>query len=282
MNRHLIILAASLLLHTSSTQAQETAEHGGEEHSEAEAVTETDEASDSDEEEEEGDGPFFGVRMPVRDATLPQGTLALQWDLGLERSEADTTSDYFNLGIGYGVIDRLEVGATLTPLALGLFDTDFDYLDPSLYARYLIVRGDRELSFTVSGSIPTGEQDSEVGLALIGAIEIDDIVLEYGLEMEMELGDEVEVGLEIPAEVYYSFSDQLYVMLATGFVTENLKEVSSEWALPLESIVGMSFGDERPVFDLSMGLTFPNFVNGDGVEAETWMLELAGRAYFWL
>ena len=197
MNRHLIILAAALLLHTSSTQAQETAEHGGEEHTEAEAVTETDEASDSDEEEEEGDGPFFGVRMPVRDATLPQGTLALQWDLGLERSEADTTSDYFNLGIGYGVIDRLEVGATLTPLALGLFDTEFDYLDPSLYARYLIVRGDRELSFTVSGSIPTGEEDSEVGLALIGAIEIDDIVLEYGLEVEMELGDEVEVNYRL-------------------------------------------------------------------------------------
>ena len=231
----------------------------------------------------------FGLNALSRNSTLPAGALSVRWDLGIVHPTVRVVEDSAALSVAFGILDELEVEATLVPMTLGFFDTEVEYESPTLRARYMMLGGPNELFAELSGSLPvSAHQSTLIQADLMAELLRGNTLFRTGLRTEVTFASEdmpdedTEVSLSVPSLFYYSVSDTLFVMLGSGFVIQNLRDIETSWALPLSSQVGLSFGEGKPAFDMRVGLTYPQFINSEGSNTDVWSLAISSRAYLWL
>jgi hypothetical protein len=200
---------------------------------------------------------------------------------GMEETFADTAIALI-LGAGFGIMDDLEVGATVLPLQL---DPEVDYLDPSVYGIFRFLRGNVEVGaglafvFPVQGDfgiVPAIPVDIHIG---------DNMLLGTGVRLPILFADpDPIVSLEIPAEFAINVMPSLFFEARTGFLIPDFD--FDFFTIPLGIAGGYTIasGTGGPLADVTLAFGFPAFLqpasDGDAVVTNLWTLVLGASFYF--
>src|SRR5262245_34393057 len=152
-------------------------------------------------------------------------------------------------GAGYGVIDKLELGA-VWPL---LISPDLDLSDLSLYGKYSLQRGEIEVAGYGELRIPI-EGDFELTGGVPVFVHLNDAVrLETGGFIRLTFGDDTAVTLHVPVSAPILVSPEVFVGPEIGVEIRDFEDV----ALPLGVIAGYTLGGGiSSIGDLLARLTF--------------------------
>ena len=220
------------------------------------------------------------LRQADRPITLTEGTLRADADLLFIDGVGDLNVN-LNVGAGFGISDDLEVGATVLPLAIS---PDFDYGNPSLYARFRFLPGDLEVGAEARVVLPVQEgSDFAVGVGLPVRFHADAIRIDTGAFVNLTFASDVVVGLGVPLELRFSLDENLYFGGRTGFNIATFDAAGDSIFVPLGALAGYTVAQgSHPLVDIEAGFTFPLFVNsfgGDAISTDFWVLNVGGRFY---
>jgi hypothetical protein len=161
-------------------------------------------------------------------------------------------------GAGYGVIDKLELGA-VWPL---LISPDLDLSDLSVYGKYSLQRGEIEVAGYGELRIPI-EGDFE----LVGGVPVflhlnEAVRLETGGFIRLTFGDDTAVTLHVPLSAPILVSPEVFVGPEIGVEIRDFEDV----ALPVGVIAGYTLGGGiNSIGDLLARLTFADLSEGADV-----------------
>ncbi len=222
----------------------------------------------------------YPITRTHRPETLPAGAFRIDAQMVLSRDRPRNVVDSLDLGLAYGLLSGLEIGATLAPLTLGLVDSELGYGDPSLYVRYQLLRSQIELGVLAHGTIPIGEEsDPSFSLGAIACAKPDDLKIEFGLRAGVTLAEETIVALNLPIALRYSVTERVFFGGMTGLSVSDISALGDSWSIPFGTLGGLSFGEEMPVLDLWLALVFPHFASSEGTATDLWTLTLGARFF---
>lgn len=237
--------------------------------------------------------PFRYADRPI---TLPVGTLrvdsTLQWVV--INGPAD---DQFGLlaGVAAGFTDSLEIGAQLVPVR---FSPNGKYMDPHIYGKYRLAKGQIDVALQVGVSLPASKDTVHpigpdylyfTGMAfgpsfyLTGGLPV---IIRFAEMFRVTSGAFLDIALINPNDFF-----QLRVPIEFAIqITPNwfvgpdlaLHIASSESAggvsAPLGFFVGHTFDTHKPIIDWRAG--FRSFDIGQGFDV--WSLYTGANFYFGL
>lgn len=185
-----------------------------------------------------------------------------------------------NIGVGFGIMDNLEVRADIAPLTLS---PDFDYGNPGLGATYRILDGDFELGAGVSAVIPV-QDGANFGMSIDVPVilHMDALRIDTGLTFNLDFGDEMVTGMGVPVQVMYNVTDDIATGLVTGFAVATFDAFGDSWAVPLGVAAAYTLaGDSAPTGDVLVSFGFPAFLSaaGDGVGTDAWIASVGYRHF---
>lgn len=201
-----------------------------------------------------------------------------------EFGDFDETFVKMGVGLGYGVLDDLELGALLLPI---LLSPNGEFGDMEFYGRYRFVRGETEVGAQFGVSLPTNTENVQANFALTLGVPL--LVhlsrttrLDVGAEFEIILGDaDGVVNLDMPAALQFQVGDVFFVGPKAGVFLVNMEEIE----LGLGVVTGITIARSRgaPVFDILGEFYWPFFLSSgreDAVNADQFNLLFGVRVFF--
>jgi hypothetical protein len=176
---------------------------------------------------------------------------------------------YLVPGAGYGVIDKLELGA-VWPL---MISPDLDLSDLSVYGKYSLQRGQVEAAGYAELRIPI-----EGDLAITGGVPVfihlnEAVRLETGGFIRLTFGDDTTADFLVPLSAPILVSPEVFVGPEIGLEILNFEDV----ALPVGVIAGYTLGGGiSSIGDLLARLTFADIASG----ADTIRLDIGAELFF--
>lgn len=240
----------------------------------------------------------YPLRVTQRPLTIPQRTVRIDAGFHANRYEAcftvlgsrscsGATTTHLNLGGAFGILDDLEVGATLIPLRL---TDDFAFTNPSLYGRYRFMRTDQmQLAADLSLTIPVQSGSSfgmSVGVPAWFYLN-EGFQIQTGLYYQATFSDPVSHGLWVPAVFNINVMDNLHVGIRTG-LSLPFQNTGDTLSLPLGVEVGYALAgaNNRPLVDIVPYFNFPQFLvpgsSGDVIGSGYWSTGVNARVYLFL
>jgi hypothetical protein len=205
-----------------------------------------------------------GPRRPYSNGQLmPAGQL--QFFLNKDFDDAA----YLVPGAGYGVIDKLELGA-VWPLRIS---PDPDLSDLSVYAKYSLQRGQIEAAGYAELRIPI-----EGDLELTGGVPVflhlsNQVRLETGGFIRLTFGDDTTATFHVPLSAPILVSPEVFVGPEFGIEIRDFEDV----AMPAGVIAGYTLGGGiSSIGDLLARLTFTDITSG----ADTIRLDIGAEIFF--
>lgn len=227
---------------------------------------------------------LVGSDYVSRPLVLPQGVLRI--DAGPRRPYSNgqlmpagqlqflINKDFDDLaylvpGAGYGVIDKLELGA-VWPLRIS---PDLDLSDLSLYGKYSLQRGTIEVAGYAELRIPI-EGDLEITGGVPVFVHLNDAVrLETGGFIRLTFGDDTTATFHVPLSAPILVSPEVFVGPEIGIEIRDFEDV----ALPAGVIAGYTLGGGiNSIGDLLARLTFADLSSG----ADTIRLDIGAELFF--
>jgi hypothetical protein len=213
----------------------------------------------------------------------PADFALLEYNRGLSFTKQDGIDDTFvNLGIGaaYGVMQNLEVGAVVLPLAIS---PDFTFGDISAYGRYRLMEGDTEIGLQADVWIPT-DTDFAIGAGVPVMFHLSPTArLDTGARVKFTFADpDMVVGLNIPLALNFNITDTIFLGARTGFEWQSF-DVSESMAIPLGAQAGFNVMEGK--LDLLAWFRLPTFLapnapaGADTVQAGTWQLGVGANFF---
>lgn len=176
---------------------------------------------------------------------------------------------YLVPGAGYGVIDKLELGA-VWPLRIS---PDLDLSDLSVYGKYSLQRGEIEAAGYAELRIPI-EGDLEITGGVPVFIHLNNQVrLETGGFVRLTFGDDTAATFHVPLSAPILVSPEVFVGPEIGVEIRDFEDV----ALPAGVIAGYTLGGGiSSIGDLLARLTFTDITSG----ADTVRLDIGAELFF--
>ena len=245
-----------------------------------------------------------GEKMPLpfaqRPLTLPAMTLAPE--IGFEVTHVSLGGfGSFNsvgmpIGVRFGILDDLEVGATVLPLELS---PDFAYGNPEVQATYRFVKGNVEVGARLRSVFSFKTGDSGVGLepGLPILVHIGEAArLDTGVFVQMSFGPangfigaggRTTIGMKIPLQFIYDVIPELHIGATTGLSIADFGSAGNSLYIPLGFVAGYAIGNEKgPFIDIDPYFRFPIFAvpgsSHDKIVSAVWQTGLAATMYLYL
>jgi hypothetical protein len=176
---------------------------------------------------------------------------------------------YLVPGAGYGVIDKLELGA-VWPLRIS---PDPDLSDLSVYGKYSLQRGDIEAAGYAELRIPI-EGDLEIAGGVPVYLHLNNQVrLETGGFIRLRFGDDTTAIFQIPLSAPILVSPEVFVGPEIGVEIYDFEDV----AMPIGVIAGYTLGGGiSSIGDLLARLTFADITSG----ADTIRFDIGAELFF--
>jgi len=227
---------------------------------------------------------LVGSDYVSRPLVLPQGVLRI--DAGPRRPYSNgqlmpagqlqflLNKDFDDLaylvpGAGYGVIDKLELGA-VWPLRIS---PDLDLSDLSVYGKYSLQRGQIEAAGYAELRIPI-----EGDLEITGGVPVflhlsNQVRLETGGFIRLTFGDDTAATFHVPLSAPILVSPDVFVGPEIGIEIRDFEDV----AMPAGVIAGYTLGGGiSSIGDLLARLTFADITSG----ADTIRLDIGAEIFF--
>jgi hypothetical protein len=226
-------------------------------------------------------GEKGGEKMPLplaeRPLTLPKMTLAPVVGFAVAHRVVDganlATAVGLEIGAHFGILDDLEVGATVLPLALA---PDFAYENPQIEGTFRFVKGKVELGARLRASFVT--QKGAGGVAVEAGVPVlvhlgEAARIDTGLFVPMGfgtgpafggeyIGGTTAIGLRIPFQFIYDVIPALHVGAQTGVVIADFNDAAKLTYIPLGFVAGYAIGNEKgPLVDIDPFFNFPYFAS---------------------
>ena len=183
---------------------------------------------------------------------------------------------FFFGGAAFGVIENLEVGGTLLPVR---FTPDADYLNPSIYGLYQILRGGFELGARATFRLPI-ESGTKFGIGIglpFGFALNEAAYLGFEPNFNITLADPDPIfGFGLPVELTVNVNRPIFLHLRTGIGIPNL-DVTDALFVNLGFGGGYTLGEGNdPMMDIFLNFDFPSFYNGalEDTDFDNWQLTL--------
>ena len=174
------------------------------------------------------------------------------------------------LGVGYGVVHGLEVGALLLPLSwlsvvnssLGRLDADTEVGNPILYLRYQFLEGDIQLANQLDFNLPFDGADFSMRLGLPLKFQLGAMMhLTTGLAFRIAFDDEAEVSFIMPVEFAVNATELLFFGVHSGFSTGLSPDTFESLTVPLGFFAGYTFPlGSHLALDITAGFSWPVFL----------------------
>jgi hypothetical protein len=218
----------------------------------------------------------YPISVSERPLTLDEGQMKVDASFGVS-AFGDFMADSLNIGVSYGVMENLTVGANIAPLSLGLMDSEFGYGDPSIGALYRFMHGDLEVAGGVDIGIPV-EGSLDVTVMIPVAYHMDALRLGTGLHVTLiGLDADLSTIIALPVEVGYNVTGDMHVSLQTG-IMGNVDNFGDSLTIPVGVGLGYTVADgDAPMVDIGLGFSLPNVENTD-----MWAVGLTGNFHLWL
>lgn len=172
------------------------------------------------------------------------------------------------VGVRFGILDDLEIGATVAPFVI---TPAFAYNNPRLWGTYRFLEGQVEVGGTLSVGVisyaapltlpPLPQQATGVLLqpGIPARIHIGESArLDLGVYVPIELGGLGALGFKIPVEFVYDFVKSFHVAVNTGFVISNLNDAVNHMIVPAGLSAGVAIaGKKGPVLDIDPFFRLP-------------------------
>lgn len=242
----------------------------------------------------EGEGTGLPLPYAQRPLTLTEGTIRGDADFVIARvlttrgtmatgfRVVSDTAAALVVGGGYGILDDLEVGATVLPLQLA---PDFEYGDPSIYGVFRFLRGSVDLGASLSLTFPVqGDFVMAPGVPVLFHLG-ESMRLDTGLFVPIVFDSpDTYAVLSIPVRFSVNVIPELFLGASTGL---EMVEFDPDFTtIPLGFHAGYTIaqGDTGgPLLDLMAGFRFPAFLvpasDGDVVVTRRWVLTFGARLY---
>lgn len=199
---------------------------------------------------------------------------SLNNDRGLRLTVEELNDVYLGLGtgMGYGILDELEVGGLLFPF---LFHPDFDFGDMELYGRYAFLRGGAQLAIQLTVQIPT-YSDFAIGFGLPAQFTIGSSTrIDTGLELELILADDESVNLDIPFALTFDVGNSGFFGVRSGIILPGMDDAAIN--------LGVQGGiNVDGAVDLSASFNWPAFIwtgPDDAVNLDTFEIVLGASIF---
>jgi hypothetical protein len=195
-------------------------------------------------------------------------------DRGFRIGVVDADDVYLSLGtgMGYGILDELEVGGLLFPF---LLHPNFDFGDMELYGRYAFLKGDAQLGVQLTIQIPT-HTDFGIGFGLPAQFTIGSSArIDTGLELELIFTDDESVNLDIPFALSFDVGRSGFLGLRSGIILPDMDEA----AINLGAQGGLNIDG---TVDLSASFNWPYFIwtgREDKVNPDTFEIVLGASIF---
>jgi len=228
-------------------------------------------------------GGKYPVKFAARPLTLPKMTLVPKLDITIRRLAfgglGGDTSFGFAIGAAFGVIDDLEVRATLIPIRV---TPGGGFGQMGIGATYRFMRGNFEVGADLALGIPT-EGDFGITPSLVGLLHSGNFRLDVGAGVALVFSDpEVGKELQIPIRANLNFQDAFYAFLATGIFLPNFDNLR----VPLGLGAGYTIAKGPvPMLDLGFSFTFDNYLRtgfGDTLNFDSFTVLITGKFYLFL
>lgn len=197
-------------------------------------------------------------------------------------------------GVSYGVIDALEVGANLMPIAIDsrqLIYTDdgneSGFGNITLYGRFAFLRTETvQIGAQLALSVPSGVEAFGLGVGMPVNINIgENLRLETGVEMEMFFGDAVNdtlLSIDVPVALTVGIGESFFVGGHLSFLLADLED-DLFLVVPLGGHAGYSF--RGGVLDADITANFDYSIFGDeDLDDDTryseWTIGVGGTLFF--
>ena len=220
----------------------------------------------------------YPISVSERPLTLDAGQMTVDATFGVA-AFGDIMADSLNVGVMYGVMENLTVGANIAPLSLGLMDSEFDYGDPSIGALYRFMDGDLEVGAGVDISIPVAELSTlDVGVMIPLAYHMDALRIGTGLNVSLSgLDKDLSTSVGVPLSIGYNVTGDIHISLETG-IAGNVDNFGDSMAIPVGLGVAYTIADgDAPMVDIAAGFTLP-----DVELTDLWAVGLTGNFHLWL
>jgi len=195
----------------------------------------------------------------------------------------DTFVD-FGIGAGFGVLDNLEVGTLLLPLAFAPDGRDA-FEDIEFYGRYRFVEGDIEVAGQLGMGLPLSSDEFRLGLGVPVLIHISPTArLDTGLEFEFEFYDDptgAVASLDIPVAMNFMVTSNIFVGGRSGFYFRDFD--TEQLLIPIGAQGGYTL--DSGLMDFTGWLRFPGFLRPDAptgadvVSLEEWQIGFGANLY---
>jgi hypothetical protein len=219
------------------------------------------------------DKPRQPVAVAERRLTLPRLTLAPELSVDVSRLSGEGIGEGeievgAAVGARFGILDDLEIGATVAPIVV---TPEFAYGSPRLWSTYRFLEGEVEVGASFSIGIITYAAPlslpplpfQETGVLLQPGMPVrihigETARLDVGVYVPIELGGLGALGMKIPVEFVYDFVKAVHVAVSTGFVISNLNDAVSHMVVPAGLSTGFALaGKKGPVLDIDPFFRFP-------------------------
>lgn len=185
------------------------------------------------------------------------------------------------LGASVGIIENLEAGMMLVPLALSPA-TDFGNM--GFYARYRFMAGNFELGGQVALTIPTSGGFG-LSLGLPALIRLSDTMrLDTGAVVNLTLDPGTAVGLGVPVLLAFQISDPFWFGIRTGLNIGNFEAVGDTIGVPLGVAAGytVAMSGAASLLDITGEFTWTQFINSghpDTIVPDNFSIILGANLY---
>lgn len=185
------------------------------------------------------------------------------------------------LGASVGIIENLEAGMLLVPLALSPA-TDFGNM--GFYARYRFMAGSFELGGQVALTIPT-QGGFGLSLGLPALIRLSDTMrLDTGVVVNLTLDPGTAVGLGVPVLLAFQISDPFWFGLRTGVNFGNFDAFGDTINVPLGVAAGyaVAMNGTASLLDITGEFTWTGFINTanpDTIQPDVFAIILGANLY---
>ncbi|MBW2258544.1 MAG: hypothetical protein JRI25_28690 [Deltaproteobacteria bacterium] len=184
------------------------------------------------------------------------------------------------LGGGYGIMDDLEVGASVIPLTLS---PDVTYGDPTIYGIYRFLADTAEIGGSLALTVPIdGDFVATPGLPVLLHLG-DTMRLDTGVFLPFQFADRFIASLNLPATFSYNVTPNLFVGGASGILIPDFN--FDFLTLPLSVHGGYTLEGQGggPLADFALSFGFPALLmpasGGDVLITELWVLSIGGSVY---
>ena len=237
-----------------------------------------------------------------RELTLDAGTIRLDlappdralrnFGQGFNITKFDGVDDHnldLNVGVGFGLVDNVEIGALVAPLALSPSERE-TYGDPEIYARVQLTQGQAQIGGQLSVSIPVLD-DSDVILTPAIPIKLqlgDQAHLNTGVALPIEFqDDDVVVRLNVPVELAVNVTPEFFIGANSALLTDVTPDGFDAGVIPVGAFTGYSFAlGNNSVLDVQAGFSFinligfgPNSVRPDTVDENSYQITVGATLY---